>query len=93
MIMEQHWFKCKDNLPDCPHATDGGRFSDMCVCLCSSGELYILALNEQYDEDEGTTYYWGTYDEIFDEEIYGEIIAWLPLPPTDGLIKEWEASV
>lgn len=90
--MEQQWFKCKDNLPNCPYATDGGKFSDMCVCLCSNGELFVLALNETIDEDGEITYCWGTYEDIFDEETYGEIIAWIPLPPIDGILKEWASE-
>lgn len=84
------WISVDAELPECIHHTSDGNFSDYCVGLSSAHELHILALCEQYDSsEERWNHYWGTYDEIYEEDVYGEIVAWLPIPSFDHIkIKE-----
>lgn len=79
------WIKTKNKLPQTKHYTSDGYFSDNCVCLNSAGELFVLALCE-----DSENLYWATENDFYDEDVEGEIIAWMPIPPCDEILKEFK---
>lgn len=87
-----NWILTTTELPQCKHCTSDGNFSDPCICVNCSGELFILSLCELPYDDElgGPNHYWGAENGSYDEDVDGVIVAWCPIPNVEPVLKAIE---